>query len=120
MINLEGIKINEHGNNDGIKYRTLSDVHMKSLGFTEKSKFWYLRKELNCGISFNLTINKYSNIGYIDILDDDILQPYNYQEVLQDINCSQFILDLHCKIQAIMLYLTTTGVIYGYKQNDYI
>ena len=96
---------------------------MRELGFTDcKEDTWYfckILKELD-EISFNISIQKDGTKFKIDVLDEDYLQPYNYQNMLKRDPKFLYGLITHVQVQGWMKYLQDNGVISGYIANDYI
>lgn len=109
--------------NASIKAHVLEDDKMRELGFTDcKEDTWYfckILKELD-EISFNVSIQKDGTKFKIDVLDEDYLQPYNYQNMLKRDPKFLYGLITHVQVQGWMKYLQDNGVISGYVANDYI
>ena len=115
------VNINKRGENADIVFHVLAEEEMRKLGFTDHSKnSWYKCKLLSKNISFNISIDKDTSKGTIDVLDENFCQPYNYQKMIIDNTYNQFVYDTHEKVQEIMKYLSENGVISNYNRNDYI
>lgn len=107
--------------NSNISFNVLDEEIMRLLGFTDyKKDTWYRVKMLNKLISFNISINKETKEGKIDILYDDFCQPYDYQYILKNNPEHEYALKIHNEVQNIMKELCINGIVLGYKQNDYI
>lgn len=127
MIINTNVSIKNYCNSD-IRINVFEDEVMYDLGFTDFVEgFWYYTtdlKNIDIPISFNLSINKKTLDYSIDVLDDDILQPVNYQKYIieaKDIKeINSFYLKIHKQVQEIMKYLTEVNIINNYKENDFI
>ena len=114
--------------NKNIKANILEDIEMRKAGFTDNDKNnWYYCRILNedegkgmMPISFNVTINKKTSKIKIDILDENWLQPYNYQSILERDPSNKFANEIHKKVQHQMKLLMEKGIITGYNENDFI
>lgn len=106
-----------------IRARVLEDDKMREIGFTDyKEDTWYFcnrLKEIN-DISFSISIKKDGTEFRIDVLDENYLQPYNYQRMLKEDPKFLYGLITHVQVQGWMKYLQDNGVISGYIANDYI
>lgn len=120
------IIVNSHSTNAAIKAHILSDEEMYSIGFTDHdpSKWYYFRIVPNLGkginISFNVTIPKDGSDIEIITLDEDFLQPYDYQSILEhhpNLECALKVRDF---AESQMSYLQDVGVLYGHEYGDYI
>lgn len=80
-----------------------------------------MMSKLTSDISFNIEIDIETNNISIEILDEDFLQPYDYQIMLKNPNYVPKIAKIvHHKVQKIMKELVDSGIIEGYVENDYI
>lgn len=118
------VPLNSKVQNKNIKANILSDEDMINAGFTDNNKKnWYYMKTLiggNIPISFNVTISKKTSKIQIEILDENWLQHYNYQSILERDPNNKFANEIHKKVQEQMKLLTDKGIITGYKENDFI
>ena len=116
------IKLNKNGVNNKIKVNILSDDKMKDIGFSENREgFWYYCKSLGSEITFNLIINKADILDFqIDILDEDYMQPYDYQEMLELAPKDKFTNNIKYKVENIMEYLKDNKIIIGHIRGEYI
>ena len=113
-----------------IKGRILSDEKMREIGFTDYVKDrWYYSKTIRFPkekiykgfhITFNVTIPKDGSNIQIDILDEDFLQPYDYQYILQNNPIFDPCLIVKEQVEEMMIYMQEQGVISGYTKGDYI
>ena len=68
-------------------------------------------------ITFNISIVKSTKEVIIDVLDEEFLQPYDYQEML---GLNDIANEVHHKVQECMKSLVDSGIIVGYNMGDYI
>lgn len=126
ITNWDGINYDvplESHQNALIKANAASDKEMREAGFTDhRDGIWYYCAMLSdvSGISFNCTINKKTNHVKIDVLDEDWLQPYDYQSILKEDTKHHYALLVHAQVQKQMQKLQEIGIIDGYIPNDYI
>lgn len=123
-------ELNEHGNNTAIKCHILDDDLMRLAKFTDLSddRWYYCRflRPVSNDISFNLAIDKKDPSKWsIDILDEDFLQPYDYQWMIKrELEGEKFDGDFHWQINEIveltMEHLVRLGIISGWERGDYI
>ena len=123
-------KTNSNGVNSLIKYNILSEEEMRDIGFTDYSKdTWFYeryvkfpkdKKYRNIEISFSVSIPKDGGDLRIDVLDEDFLQPYDYQRMLEGDNppAVAFIVDNFVEEQ--MEYLQEKDVLSGHLKGEYI
>lgn len=114
---------NKAGQNSNIKLNpNLKEKTLLDFGFTkEPTSEFYMMSKLTSDISFNIEIDIETNDISIEILDEDFLQPYDYQIMLKNPNYVPKIAKIvHHKVQKIMKELMDSGIIVGYKENDYI
>ena len=128
-INLPTTKINydvprnKAGQNSNIKLNpNLKEKTLLDFGFARTSvSEYYMMSKLTSDISFNIEIDIETNDISIEVLDEDFLQPYDYQIMLKNPNYVPKIAKIvHHKVQKIMKELMDSGIIVGYKENDYI
>lgn len=119
------IKDNQNAN---IEVGNISEEELIKLGFRNNENDYYICKNLigKWEITFNLTIYKNDKRIKIDILDENFLQPYDYQSILKrqqfvnGININSYSYRVHIKVQEIMKWLLDNNVIIGYQIGDYI
>ena len=125
------VEVNSYGVNKLIKYKVLSDDKMREIGFTDYAKdSWCFCKSIEFPkdkryrffyLSFNVSIPKNSlDEIRIDILNEDFLQPYDYQYMLYQNPNFEPALIVKEQVEKWMKYLQDNGVLSGHKPNDYI
>lgn len=125
IINYD-VPLNENHNNANIKINILEEYRMRELGFTDycKDTWYYCTRVIDKKkfiVTFNLSINKQNPKDFtIDILDEDFLQPYDYQAGIKMSPDFKPYLQVHRKVQKIMKYLIESGIIENYNLGDYI
>ncbi len=134
---MEQVKLNLNGVNANIKAHILNEQDMRKIGFTYHSKDdWYFCKKLKfpkkkkyrgLDITFNVSIPKNGSDISIDILDEDFLQPYDYQSMLIINKDSFFVPSLillalitRKQVEKWMSYLQEKGVLSGHIEGEYI
>lgn len=115
--------LTKRGFNKNIKIETNQTV--KSLleyGFTNHNEpILYFCRNLGNDISFNLSIDKESlEIKNIDVLDEDFLQPYDYQAILLKDKNHKFAKNIYYKVNDILSKLQKDGIINGFNVGMYI
>lgn len=119
------MKVRENGTNAAIQAHILSDERMRKLGFTDNKKdTWYFSRMLHptkYDISFNVSINK-DNPGdlRIDIIDEEFLQPYDYQYMLSNGSTNKVTLAVKEQVDNLMIYLVDNGVLSNWQVGDYV
>ena len=95
---------------------------LMNYGFTNYHKpYLYFMKMLTDNISFNLTINKKTlTITNIDVLDEDFLQPYDYQVFLMKNPKNKLARKIFNKVDEIFTKLQQDGIVNGYVRGMYI
>lgn len=114
---------NKFGQNSNIKLNpNLKEETLLNFGFVkEPTSEFYMMSKLTSDISFNVEIDIKTNDISIEVLDEDFLQPYDYQIMLKNQNYVPKIAKIvHHKVQKIMKELMDSGIIEGYVENDYI
>lgn len=103
--------------NEGISKETLLKA-----GFTNQLKSsLYLMKNIDKETSFNLTIcSETFQIQGIDILDENILQPYDYQLEIAKGQPSEKAINVFRKVNNILDELQRQNIITGFKERMYI
>ncbi|MDF2880138.1 MAG: hypothetical protein K0R54_695 [Clostridiaceae bacterium] len=116
------IKTNKHGVNVCIKAHELSEEEMKKIGFHNINKnYWSLNRGLGHDICFYISINK-NDVTDLDIsvLDEDFLQPYDYQSILENSPTHKIASLVKEKVENIMEEMQEAGVISGHIRGEYI
>lgn len=114
-------------NNANIIFHVLDDDIMRLARFTDVTKnHWYYCHRLCDDITFNVRVSKTDpNDWSIDILDENFLQPYDYQAMIQrEYEGEKFPGEYHRKIDELVSYemehLYRLGIIDGWTSGDYI
>lgn len=121
------VPVKDH-QNANIEFGNISEEELIKLGFRNNENDYYICKNLigKREITFNLTIYKNDKRIKIDILDENFLQPYDYQSILKrqqfvnGININSYSYRVHIKVQEIMKWLLDNNIIIGYQLGDYI
>lgn len=102
---------------EGVTVESLLDY-----GFTNYNKpTLYLMRMVGKNISFNLGIDKATlEITSIDVLDEDFLQPYDYQSILMKNNNNSFACGIFNAVDKILSGMKDVGIITGYQRGMYI
>lgn len=119
----QNVRLNKNCVNAAIKAHILSDEEMREIGFTDYNEpLWYYHKKYpkDSSLSFNLTIPKDGSDIDIITLDDDFLQPFDYQCVLNHDPTHTPTLSFREFVEEQMAYLESKGVLEGHAKYDYI
>lgn len=133
------VELNSHGVNKKIKYQILPDEKMKEIGFCgyyyegtdheQYSSSWYFIKSIKFpedkkwrgfSVTFSVYIPKDGSDINILVLDEDFLQPYDYQHILSHDpkhECANIVKE---QVEDWMKYLQDNGVISGHEYGEYI
>ena len=122
--------LNTHYANAAIKSHILSDEEMESIGFTNYNEpHWFFTRQIkfpnlsryrNFEVTFNVTIPKDGSDIYIDVLDEDFCQPYDYQMMLSHNPKLESALIVQEQVEQWMDYLQEKGVLSGHIKGEYI
>ena len=115
------VPLDERGQNANIKFHILDKETMNSYGFGYTYERWLFNVGLTDTISMNITISNEGE-GLIDILDDNFLQPYNFQSMIINNGDKAPIIakTVQKKVYEIMEGLVYSGIISGWNVGDYI
>lgn len=116
-------QLNSNGVNIAIKAHILDDEHMRKAGFTDRNpNHWYYCRFMPkpYDISFNVTIPKDGSDIKIDVLDENFLQPYDFQYYLSKNPENKFALDVQKFVYEQMKYLMKHSILSNWKPGDYI
>lgn len=129
----EKVELNSHGVNAKIKAHIFDDAKMREFGFTDYAKDrWYFcrginfkgvkkKRDLNnIDISFSVTIPKDGSDIWIDILDEDFCQPYDYQYILKKHPEHKIANIVKEQVEYWMEKLQEEGVLEGHVRGEYI
>lgn len=120
IINFD-VPLDRNHQNALIRANVLRDEEMRELGFTDCVKStWYLCKKVSDDITFNVFIKKRTAAVKIEVLDEDFLQHFDYQNQIRGGRKDRYILLIHDKVQNYMAWLMRNRVIEGYRLGDYI
>ena len=115
-------ELTANGNNAAIEAHVLDDAAMRRVGFTDRTeRTWYFTRTFRpYRISFNVAIDKATREVAIDVLDEDFLQPYDYQAMLSNDPTCQPALDVERFVEGQMACLQNEGVLSGHVRGEYI
>ena len=115
------VPLDERGQNANIKFHVLDKSTMELYGFGYTYERWLFNVGLTDTISMNITISDDCE-GLIDILDDNFLQPYDFQSMIinDGDKVSSVAKTVQKKVYEIMEGLVYGGIISGWNVGDYI
>ena len=115
------VPLDERGQNANIKFHILDKETMNSYGFGYTYERWLFNVGITDTISMNITISDECE-GLIDILDDDFLQPYDFQGMILDKGdkAPNLAKKVQNDVYMIMCNLSANGIISGWSIGDYI
>lgn len=115
-------EIDKNGLNKVIGYKLLSDKEMRKCGFQNcTGKRWYYSRVVAPETTLNIAIPTTSDGDFrIDVLDEDFLQPYDYQKYLMEYPKHAFAKLVKEQVEKHMIQLTNDGIITGYILGMYI
>ena len=118
----ENVELNSHGVNAKIKAHIFDDAKMREFGFTDYAKDRVKKKRdlNNIDISFSVTIPKDGSDIWIDILDEDFCQPYDYQYILKKHPEHKIANIVKEQVEYWMEKLQEKGVLEGHVRGEYI
>lgn len=124
------VEVNSKGVNKKIMAHILSEEEMRKIGFTDFNKnYWYFcklikfpknKKYKDFEISFEVTIPKDGSDIEINALDENFLQPYDYQYMLNKSPNFEPCLIVKRQVEEWMKYLQDKGILSGHKYDEYI
>lgn len=102
--------------------KDLTTEEMLAYGFSNNNEpNLYYSKMVGADTSFNLIVDKKSKqIKNIDVLDEDFLQPYNYQSILMKDNSHEFARSVFDRVDQLLNQLQSDGIISGYQRGMYV
>lgn len=110
--------------NANIKANILDEDKMKELGFIEKPFHWELREKVSYIETMDeylvVTIGKEAHGININVFDEYTEEIYDYQSQLYEDEFHEYANRIHINVQKVMEKLVESGLIEGYKKNDYI
>ena len=121
----KSLMLNKNHNNAAIQVHILPDNKMREIGFTDYNPTtWYFCKYGMGGlddISFSLSVKKNDETDWrIDVLDENFLQPYDYQAMLERNTTNPIPHKVKEDVEYWMQHLTDKGVISGHNYGEYI
>jgi hypothetical protein len=117
MINYD-VPMNTRGNNANIKANLgVSDDTMRDYGFYQRNGQLIYMEDLGYDVSLNICV--LCDSVFIDVIDEEFLQLYDYQRMLRNPE-NVVALEIHSRVQAIMKRLSDAGIIEGWVANEYI
>src|SRR5690606_14613038 len=95
---------------------------LKAYGFTDYSEpTLYYCRSLGNDITFNFSVGKETlEITRIDVLDENFLQPYDYQQMLMSGSDNEFAQSVYHKVNSILSKMQDDGIITGFEEGMYI
>ena len=119
------VELDAHGLNKKIGFNVLSEKEMRAIGFTDaREEDWYYCRYVDSerDITMDVTIPKDSNKDEfrIDVLDENFLQPYDFQRVLIENSEHEYACEVRDNVEKEMKYLKDAGVITGHEFGEYI
>lgn len=116
------MKLDENGLNAALTASSLaSRQDMRTLGFTDSSDgSWYLRRGVGQDVTLNLYIPKNGSRFRLDIIDDNFLKPYNYQDVLKQSPHHELALEVQQSVEKALEFLSKVQIIHGFEKGMYI
>ena len=115
------VTTNKHGVNVKIHSNILSDDEMSAAGFHHHSNdAWYFSKMIGPNLTFNVTIKDDNSDFMIDVLDDDYLEVYDYQEMLRYNPNHKTANKVLKAVEKWMAYLQDAGILSGHNVGEYI
>lgn len=117
MINYD-VPLNSRGNNANLRANLgISNDTMRDYGFYQRNGQWIYMEDLGYDVSLNIHV--LCDTVFIDVIDEEFLQPYDYQRMLRNPE-NVVALEIHSRVQATMKKLSDAGIIEGWVANDYI
>jgi len=115
------VPLDERGQNKNIKFHILDEETMKSYGFGHSYGEWIYNLGITDTISLNIIITD-DEEGRIDVIDDDFLQPYDFQSMIINMGdkAPNMAKITQKKVYEIMEGLVYGGIISGWNVGDYI
>lgn len=117
----EPVETDENGLNVKIRAHVLDDDAMRAAGFTDRNPgTWYLCRRVAKETSFNVSIEKETERLRIDVLDEQFLQPYDYQGILARNPRHKFAGKVRDRVEDEMKKLAESGIVTGHVRGEYI
>lgn len=121
----KSLMLNKNHNNAAIQVHILEPEKMRDIGFTDYNpERWYFCKYGIGGhqdISFSISVAKDDETDWrIDVLDENFLQPYDYQAMLDRKTDHPLPYAVQEDVEYWMEYLKQKGIINGHEYGEYI
>lgn len=117
------VKLTRHCNNAALGVNILSDAEMRALGFTDHvPEKWYLCRRVSehGDITLNLTIAKNGSDWMLDVLDENFLQPYDYQWLLERDPNNTYARAVADECERQYRLLTEAGILTGWHEGMWV
>lgn len=117
------VKRRKNGTNSAISFNLLPEEKLRALGFTDhREGYWYFCRMLRDEISFSVSFPKSGKQDKLEInvLDENFLQPYDYQHMLMKHPDNLFAPKIQRDVEKWMAYLQDNGVLSGHEVGHYI
>ena len=113
------VPLDERGQNANIKFKVLDIGSMEECGFRHTYGKWVYCLGITNDISLNIQISD-NEVGTIDILDDQWLQPYDFQGMIMSKKINPTVRLVQKRVYSVMANLMEKGIIGGWNEGDYI
>lgn len=115
------MQLDVNGRNTVLTARPIDDKGMRQFGFTDHlPDTWYFVTRVGDGISLNISIKKDTHDLTIDVLDENFLQPYDYQYILTLDEENSFAQQVKKEVESHLAFYSGLGVIQGFMPDIYI
>ena len=117
---IKATEVNERGQNKNLRFHIVDKDIMRKVGFEHTDGFWILC-ECSNDVSVNIKISD-DEVGEIDVLDDEWLQPYDFQYMIQSRGdyAPQTAKEIQKKLYSILDAMKTFGILEGWEWGDYV
>lgn len=119
---MEKIQTRKNGTNLAIQAHLLPEKEMRAAGFTDyHNPTWYFCRGVHKNVTLNVTIPKKNPQDLaIEVLDENFLQPYDYQSILERDSTHSIALAINEKVEEWMDFLQERGILSGHHIGAYI
>ena len=115
------MELDVNGLNLAISASVLPEDEMRRLGFTDhKADTWYHCFPVGEGVTLNVAVPKDGSRLRLDVLDEEFLQPYDYQRILKNNPNLEFAQRVKAQTEFYLELLSEAGVITGFTRGMYI
>lgn len=122
-FSMDGVTLNANGNNAALAMRALDDAAMRELGFTNHMPGrWYLCRPVSADgdVTLNVVIGRTGDDWRIDVLDEWLGQPYDYQMLLNDNPRFGYANEVADRCEEWFGKLSEAGILNGWKSGMYV